>query len=460
MLGSYKWILFTIVGGIFSVVNAIETPAKQLIKSDNTDNKQSYTNDKLGVTIENLNPISSRQSRNLVPPYQEFTNTDVIQIIDKRTKNSKNLPSTFGQFRLQEFNFPKSTPAPFTKIRRSDEDEIGTLPASRMPVDLYMDDDKFYDYDYGEDEENDNYTLVASSGTVTSQATALSDGSYRKFEYKVIPINLVVTNKRESKELSTVPKTEVAEVPTTSTEAQHEETSSDNVKFPDDSASQEEEVTPGRRSGIHFPTDERREQKNLPFNPFVPSSYSEDNPNFGEAITNLQRPYNEDEEVNKEPANENERSAIRYYRDPFPPFAEAESINRPSRVEFPSSFRSNPFREEVTKFGDINGPITASNRPIQDYTDIKPSVGRSPFEPTGPGYFNNHQTDSFRPPRHYFPAKAYTEYGDFSPQAASSKYYQPNSWNNQRQPRVIFPPNQDTAGTGSVYANNENVVFR
>lgn len=480
MIGSFKWILLTIVGGILSV-HTIETPSKQQIKSDSIDNsnKQSYTNDNLGLTIEHLNPLSSRQSRNLVPPYQEFSTADVIQYVDKRSKNSKNLPIQFGQFRYQDVvNVVTSSPAPFTKTRRSDEDEVGTVPASRMPVDFYLDGSKLYDYDYGggqdEDEEeidDGNYTLIASSNVATTVPPSLTNNG---FQYKIIPINLIVTNKRDRNKQDLSSTTEASQKIESSEEEsgevkdsehsgseviekRHAESRRNNIKFPDSA----EDVTPGRRSGVHFPTDDRRHGKNLPFNPFVPPSYSEDSAVFGEGINNLQRPYNEDEDS----VNDNDRSSFRYYRDPFQSsvYSESESINRPTRIEFPTSFRLNPFKEEVTKFGDINGPITAIQRPIQDFSE---SRNRSPFEST-PTSFYTQQTDSFRPSRHYFPPKAYTEYGDYSLTQSNSKYYQPpssgsSSWKNPRQPRVIFPPSElpSASGTSSIYVNNENVVFR
>ena len=435
MLSSNKWIILTVVAGIL-LANAIDSPIKHLLHTDGTD-KQAFSNDKLGITIENLNnkPLSSRQSRNLYPPYQEFGNIDVIQIIDRKSRNNKNLPSTFGSFRFAEGSIPiTSSPQPFTKTRRSDED-IGTISTSRFSNDP-SDSLKPLDYDYAEDEEalNDNYTLIASSGTIPSE-----DFGSRKYEYKVIPLSLTVANKKQ---------------------IDHQEAAlSDIVKFPDethDKDGKNEERLSARRSGIQF--IETRQQTRLPFNPFVPQSYSEENSNFGDAITSLQRPFNNEEEVSISRGlleNDNDRNnyGSRYFRDAYKVNAD-EITSRPTRIEFPSGFRINPIRDEVTKFGDINGPVTAALRTVNDFSEKQHIYSNNPFEQ---GYYGSTSSENYRPARHYFPPKIYSEYSEFK---TNSKYYHPQSTWKSRQPRVVFPQNEFPSATGSIYTNNDNVVFR
>lgn len=446
MLGPNKWILFTIVGGIvLSIhIDAIDSPTKAL-----TDREvQSFTNRKLGLTIENLHNVptsSRRQLRNLVPPYQEFSSLDGIQFIDSRSRNSKNLPGTFGSFRFDTSgagaSVRASSPSPFR--RRSDEydDSIGTYPAAQIAFDTN------YDFDYA-NEDNASVALIQSS-----------DNGYKKFQNKIIPITFSQASPEDASELegqqqhqqqqkrednnsgsveseSNESDTEVKESDERSSKQLDGKNSSDQDRFPEQpstttvGAPQAEALT-ARRSGIQFAENES-EIKPQNYNPFIPQSYSEESLNFGDAIPQFQRPFNNEDVVVE---NEHDRAAVsnRYYR----PYIQ-------------------PFRDEVTKFGDVNGPITAFNRPIREYNDQQISFPRTQFESTG--YY---EPDSARPPRHFFPPKVYTEYAaDYTPQI-NSKYYQPTySWKT-RQPRVVFPPADFTQGTaGTTYVGNENVVFR
>lgn len=412
MLGPNRWIVFTIVGGILLSIHidASDSPHKAL-----TDHEvQSFTNTNLGITIENLKlvPVSSRrQLRNLVPPYQEFSSVDGIQFIDGRSRNSKKLPGTFGSFR---FDVKSSSPSPFR--RRSDEydDSIGTLPAAQLAVD-----DTSYDFDYGSE---DNASLALTPST-------------DRFRHKIIPITFTqgapseVKTEGQQKALAEALKDSEER---SSKQLDDEKPNSEQVRFPEESLPQAEALT-ARRSGIHFAENES-EIKPQNYNPFVPQSYSEESLSFGEAIPQYQRPFNNEDLIE----NENDRSAVanRYYR----PYIQ-------------------PFRDEVTKFGDVNGPITSYNRPVREFTE-QFSFPRTQYESTG-------FTESPRPPRHFFPPKVYTEFStgasDYTPQI-NAKYYQPPatqqpsySWKT-RQPRVVFPPTDFTAGT--TYVGNENVVFR
>lgn len=432
MFGPNKWILFTIVGGIvLSIqIDAIDSPTKSLTDPE----RQSFTNKKLGITIENLQNVptsSRRQLRNLVPPYQEFSNVDGIQYIDSRSRNSKNLPGTFGSFRFDGASVRASSPSPFR--RRSDEydDSIGTYPAAQIA------DDTNYDFDYNT-EDNGSLALIQTS-----------DNGYNRFQNKMIPItfsqvSLMKDVKPESQQQQKASveselnesDAETKESDERSSKQLDEKNASEKVRFPEQSnidGAQAEALT-ARRSGIQFAENES-EIKPQNYNPFIPQSYSEESLNFGDAIPQFQRPFNNEDFVE----NENERSAggNRYYR----PFIQ-------------------PFRDEVTKFGDVNGPITAFNRPVRDYNEQLVSFPRTQYEPTG--YYE--QPENTRPSRqHFFPPKVFNEYAaDYAPTPQiNSKYYQPTySWKT-RQPRVVFPPTDFTQGTaGTTYVGNENIVFR
>lgn len=505
MLGGNKWKFLTLITFIcVTITTSIDVKqTKALINPD----VPSFTNDKLGITIESLSSVNQqhqqqqqlssrrRQLRNLVPPYQEFTNIDEIQFIDSKSRNSRNLPGTFGSFRYDGNNLSlrTSSPSPFRRSDEYDDDTIGTYPASQIAYDLNYD----FDYDVG-----DNVTLSAATTTTTTTILPpLAVNDNNRFHHKIIPIsfqpqehislkestdnendleghhnhNATVTSTVKFEENSSDDDDEdgeVADDDEDSDESKSDERkskkldeSSDKVRFPDDSKeSPHAEALTARRSGIYFSENEplsrnphQRPQPQL-FNPFVPQSYSEESLNFGDAISNLQRPYHSDEiergSTSSGVENEHDRSANgnRYYL-PF--------------------IAPTPFRDEhVTKFGDVNGPVTAFNRQVRDYTDQVVFFPRNQYESTAPGSSGFYvEPENQRPSRgHFFPPKVYTEYPDYPlPQQQqqsgqiNSKYYQQpatpqNAQWKTRQPRVIFPP--PDFGPGTTYVGNDNVVFR
>lgn len=470
MLVATKWIALTIIVGV-SLVNATDAPTKSTTSLINPE-IPSFTNDKLGITVENLSSThhqqsSRRQLRNLIPPYQEFSSLDSVQFIDSKSRNSKNLPSTFGSFRKplasSSPHIRTSSPSPF-QLRRSDEydDSIGTYPASQIAFDLN------YDFDYANE---DNATIALRSVTSTTTDTAERE-QYKKFQNKIIPISFepqdynndevqVQQEQRQSKQDEDVEENNsdsVSDEKPLENERDSKQLSDNDgdnadkkIRFPEQNSSDSEnqpmpraEALTARRSGIRFSENESNVKQHN-FNPFIPQSYSEESLNFGDAISNLQRPYHSDDGEQ----NENERVGNRYYRPFVAPFRD----------------------EEVTKFGDANGgPVTGFNRPIRDYSgsasDSMVFFPRTQYESTASGaYF---EPESSRPPRHFFPPKVFTEYPDYAPssgQQQTAKFYQQPatySWRS-RQPRVVFPASTSTTtdfGPGTTYVGNDNVVFR
>lgn len=450
-----KWIALTIIVGV-SLVNATDAPTKLLIDPE----IPSFTNDKLGITIENLSTThhqqsSRRQLRNLIPPYQEFSSLDSVQFIDSKSRNSKNLPSTFGSFREPSTLLIRtSSPSPFR--RRSDEydDSIGTYPASQIAFDLNE------DFDYANE---DNATIALRAAADVEQE------QYKKFQNKIIPISFApqvyanddVQQRQPKQDDDNNSDSAASDEKSLEIErggkllADNDGDSADKkIRFPEQNASDSEnqpmpraEALTARRSGIQFSENESQVRQHN-FNPFVPLSYSEESLNFGDTISNLQRPYHSDDGE----LNENERVGNRYYRPFVVPFRD----------------------EEVTKFGDANGgPVTGFNRPIRDFSsgssDSVVFFPRTQYESTGSAaYF---EPESSRPPRHFVPSKVYTEYPDYVQQSSASgqqqqtaKYYQAPatySWKS-RQPRVVFPAAATTTdfGPGTTYVGNDNVVFR
>lgn len=511
MLGRIRWkflTIFTIVGitlpaAVLCLEPTQPSPSKALINPEN----QSFTNDKLGITIENLSNVNQqlqhassrrRQLRNLVPPYQEFSTFDEIQFIDSKSRNSKNLPGTFGSFRYDDANsanIRSSSPSPFR--RRSDEyddDSIGTYPASQIAYDLN------YDFDYFGGAGNDSDTINSPTTTI-APSLAVHDDNIR-FHHKIIPISFqqqivaltdeldngnlgeedegrrngtAIKNAQDNDDKNNGDDERKSKKLSDDDDSEDNEDSNKKIRFPDDDQKvslPKAEALTARRSGIQFAENEselrrnhqHQQQQSPPqpqiYNPFIPQSYSEESLNFGEAISNLQRPfYTEDNERGGTGIveNENERSGNgnRYYR---------QFIAAPS------------YRDDVTKFGDVNGPVTAYNqRQLRDFTEQQVLFfPRAQYESTATGVGGNSGSAGFyvepenaRPSRaHFFPPKVYTEYPDYAAQSStsqiSSKYYQQPStqsysWKT-RQPRVVFPA-PDSFGPGTTYVN-DNVVFR
>ncbi|XP_011194297.2 uncharacterized protein LOC105219694 isoform X2 [Zeugodacus cucurbitae] len=213
-------------------------------------------------------------------------------------------------------------------------------------------------------------------------------------------------------------------------------TSTDKADFDDDDTA--------RRNGFKFPSYSLK-----PASPFYPQGYREDNPIFGET-TGFEAPYSEDALAQD----------TRHTRQLIYENGEATPISHP--FEFPGLVsNSKPhtlnsaiaagklFREEVTKFGDVNGPITAV-----------------PQRPQRGLFFGDTE---FRtgPPRPFAPQKAFNEYigpnGPVDYQSSRKSRFFP--FKSSRSPRVVFPVNDNIgttgpSGTGNGVYFNDNVAFR
>lgn len=456
MLGPTKWRLLTIVAGIL-LAHAIDSPVKTTIHQKQNGQIQSFTNQNLGLTIEKLEPwTTSRSSRNLLMPHEQFSNIDNIRYIDMRSQNSKNLQNTFGSFRYNA-NAPATAATTPYQNRRSDE------------VDESEDQRNSRGLTAAEEFHSDRINIQNGSFVPSSNATLNSLGANR-YHYKVIPINYYTTSDESAEK----------EAFTGQTESQKETEDDGETDDNNDKMDAGTDVEPARRSGIQFPPTPLQYSNN-----FVPQSYSEESLNFGEAVGALQRPYNDDTapeydgrytrgiSFESEDQADYGRSAYagRYFRD-FPvrqPFAEnlemRPSENRPTRIEFPGNKPNVPIRDDVTKFGDVNGPVTAVQRlnEFQDKQNYRPYENVGGAGITGGVNGGGYYSDNFSPPRSYFPAKVFTEYNDYAAvlpaqPPLSSKYYK-SPFYKSRSPRVVFPPNDTPTGPSSLYSN-ENVVFR
>ncbi|XP_058448132.1 uncharacterized protein LOC131428303 isoform X2 [Malaya genurostris] len=456
MLGPTKWRLLTIVAGIL-LAHAIESPNST--KSNKLKGQvQTFTNPDLGLRIEHIEPWGSRKitSRNLLVPHDTFSNLDNIRYIDSRSANSRLLRNTFGAFRfagpIQPPPYQEPLQQPITVQQRrakSFQNRRSDDAAQQSGVRLTA------------------TTLsnpVRNSQPLTYQDESPANGLQnvtrtRQHRYKFIPIGYFYQDSKTTPNLTPIrnplpPKQTQDDEPDESSFAAVDYRTEGNDTESDSNA------MGARRSGIQFPPGPYQVAST-----FTPQAYNEESFAFNDNLGLYQRPINTaDDNEDTEPYDtrqprtptavptpeletaETSRNtyANRYFRDlqrPQPTSSldlrPAESFIRPSRlVEFPGVVNvKQPFRDDVTKFGDANGPITAVQRPYIDYGDGKRLRASDP----------NYYVDSpYQTNRHYFPSKVYTE----------PKIYQP--WKS-RSPRVVFPQGDLSGPSGF---GVDNVVFR
>eukprot|EP00099_Drosophila_melanogaster_P001119 NP_001036533.1 uncharacterized protein Dmel_CG8170, isoform B [Drosophila melanogaster] len=185
-----------------------------------------------------------------------------------------------------------------------------------------------------------------------------------------------------------------------------------------------------RRVGFQFPSYSLK-----PASPFHPQAYREDNPIFGDTSAGgyEPQPYSEDASP-VPPPTQYEQHETRHTRQLY-----FDSDTASSSFEFPGLVsNSKPhglklYRDDVTKFGDINGPITAlpQQRPQRGFY-----FGDTEFR-TGPP----------APVRQFGPQKNFQEYvGPSEYQGTRKSRYYP--YKSSRSPRVVFPTNDNVGTTG------------
>lgn len=486
MLGPNKWRLLTIVAGIL-LAHAIDSPNRSARRLNQPSSQQkrstfaslsssnvpaSPASTHLGLTIEKVAPtwtsFKSRNSfserrlaRNLYTPYKRFSNIDDVRFVERRQttgyrNNILDQQTTFGAFRYGSPSMSLNTAK-----RRSDVD----VPSSAL--------------------EYENITLsnplIDDIVVTTSKPTTLQ--VIKRHKYRFIPLSssnqIIKLNKNLDfdTEATTLPDLEIRsrtdlnyyadeekqiDQDSTKPDEQQAESSealpqalalqstykthvSNKVAFPSPtyaaptrSVEQVEDIQ-GRRSGLTFA------QQIPKFDPpFVPQSYQEDDPSH----PNFQVPYNE-ELSPAEPTEIRTARGVHYENYPH---------RSSSVVQFPgpsANHNAKTFRDDVTKFGDVNGPITSLQQ--RQFSDFFDGIRT---------YDNVFYSDDYRRPRQYYPSTQkspfYGEYnGEYSGQPLRSRLIVP--YKSSRTPRVIFPSSDNLSGglyNGENYSNNDNVVFR
>lgn len=420
MLGPNKWRLLTIVAGIL-LAHAIDSPSRS------PRNLQSQSTPRLGVTIQRIlpwnggaesQPAEYRTARNLYTPHKRFSNVDNVQFVERhQSGNDWNWKTTFGAFRY----------VPLDMRRRSDDDQLTAQVAVS---------------EVGNSTAHPPALPEAAALVATTEkaptSNRLQPTANRAPRYRFIPLrpSANVADDLVSKD------TEVDR----SVDIDRYRPSTGKVTFPDSTISPASTAVlaktansadiKGRRSGIQF-NSKSPNYGSL----FMPQSYQEDNPSH----PNFQSPYSEELSTVTGDSGAEARQTRGATYDP------------PHRtpIAFPGSTSSSgsvsglkPFRDDVTKFGDVNGPVTVHRQ----FNDFLSTQGLRTYE-------NIYYQDDYRHPRHYFPPKAFVEYSDYPGPPRQSRLIVP--WKSSRTPRVVFPQNEGFAsGTGVSSYNSNDVVFR
>lgn len=364
MLGPNKWRFLTIVAGLL-LANAIDSPTRlrQYPNLSTAPTSLRY----VGSNTQYRPPWPTknvRMSRNLFPPYQQFSNSDEVKFVESQHRRDGSQYNQFGSFRLSR------------KVQRRSDD------------------------------------FLQGSYKNTTAST--------KPSYVYIPIGNFQTT------MNIPVKRNISLNSIRPPPIQIEEISGEDV-LQDRNGNDEEDLS-GRRIGFKFPNYNH----NMPFHP---QGYREDSPVFGEG-PQFERPYSEDLFDDQQPRFSKQLTSF-------------DEGNQNHQIEFPGTSSNNKpvlpttlgkiFRDDVTKFGDINGPVTA-------------------FPRQNRGIFFGQETNEFsRSPRPFFPQPTQSEF--VSPGSRKSRFF---PFKSSRTPRVVFPTNDNIGtglgGNGAFY--NDAITFR
>ncbi|XP_061397454.1 uncharacterized protein LOC133333126 isoform X2 [Musca vetustissima] len=365
-------------------------------------------------------------ARNLYAPYQSFSKADVANFPNVVIRPDGSAAQTFSAYRKGRSGNPNLRQA----NRRSDnaEVEIINAPAVELPSSPLITIPK-------------NVVPAALSNNFTRQG--------RKRNYLYIPLQpdpsqnyLLQLKPKGNASLSDLgPPTsdvlpavpEIADEVTPSTD-RTERSDSFPVSTPTSTDRYDRgEETSSRRVGFQFPSYSLN-----PSSPFQPQGYREDNPVFGETSGFEEVPL-QDKRLTRQLVFEPDVSPTSYSYD----FSGIGASTIPHTLNSAVA-AGKQYREEVTKFGDINGPITAL-----------------PQRPQRGLFFGDTEFRTGSLVRPFSPQKTFNEYIDPS-SSRKSRYY---PFKSSRSPRVVFPTNDNVGTTGpsstgtGVYFN-DNVVFR
>lgn len=495
MLAIAKWsLLATIVNSLLLCILAIERPpalanvgsvalqsapahqqAKQTTRNvrestaytaaHTTQLKQtSWLNTASAVTVAPA-ADSQRTARNLYAPFNTFSKVDEAPFTDWRRRADGTVVQTFGAYRSGRA-LAAVAPQPHAQIhaaaqRRSDViTTVEVIPAPGIELSSSTNNAAAGNVPITIPKQVVPEANAAAAAQVAAQVIVNATRSSRQRNYVYIPLQQQATSttllpKRNNSSFGYLgppahavaaavqefgeellnahtDRSDLAIAPAPGAPI----TSTDKADFEDED--------PARRNGFKFPSYSLK-----PASPFYPQGYREDNPIFTET-TGFEAPYSEDalaQDTRHTRQLIYENSDITPISHPFE-FPGLVSNNKPHTLSAAIA-AGKLFREEVTKFGDVNGPITAI-----------------PQRPQRGLFFGDTE---FRtgPPRPFVPQKAFNEYvgsnGPVDYQSSRKSRFFP--FKSSRSPRVVFPVNDNIgttgpSGTGNGVYFSDSVAFR
>ncbi|KAH8407465.1 hypothetical protein KR222_001694, partial [Zaprionus bogoriensis] len=371
-------------------------------------------------------------ARNLYAPYQRFSPQDDVSFKDVRQRTDGTIVQSFGSYRTaRQSAIPASVqrrsdveiiPAPSVELPQS---ELITIPKQLVPTlpENVTRQGRKRNYMYiplqSEAESGTAATLLQLRPTLNATLSALGP-----------PADGVAAVAQEfGAQLAAAHVEQQQPERTERSDLVAAASSTDKLEYA------EPEQT-SRRVGFQFPSYSLK-----PASPFYPQAYREDSPIFeeGSSAGFEPQPYSEDAAPPGPPTPTQFEHESRHTRQLY-----FDSDVSPSSFEFPGLVaNSKPhtlnaavaagklYRDDVTKFGDINGPITALPQRLQRGIYF----GDTEFR-TGPS-----------PMRQFGPQKAFTEYvgpGDYQ-SSRKSRYF---PYKSSRSPRVVFPSSDNVGTTG------------
>ncbi|XP_034653127.1 uncharacterized protein LOC117891669 isoform X2 [Drosophila subobscura] len=371
-------------------------------------------------------------ARNLFAPYQRFSQQDDISFKDVRQRSDGTIVQSFGSYRTAR---QSGGPAAAAAQRRSDAAvEIIPAPSVELPQGELITIPKQLVPTMPENvtrqgrQRNYMYIPLQTEADPDSAGALLQLRPSRNATLSSLgpPADGVAAVAHQfGAELATQgsPEQQPLELDPERTERSDLVASASST----DTLEYAEPENTSRRVGFQFPSYSLK-----PASPFHPQSYREDNPIFGETSAAGFEPQPYSEDASPTPT-QYEAHETRHTRQLY-----FDSDVSPSSFEFPGlASNSKPhglklYRDDVTKFGDVNGPITAlPQRPQRGFY-----FGDTEFR-TGPP----------APIRQFGPQKNFQEYvGPSDYQGSRKSRYYP--YKSSRSPRVVFPSNDNVGTTG------------
>ncbi|KAH8401778.1 hypothetical protein KR009_007851 [Drosophila setifemur] len=385
-----------------------------------------------GVT-SGITPLTTpATARNLYAPYQSFRQQDDITFKDVRQRRDGTVVQSFGSYRTarqspsgaqrRSDSAVEIVPAPSVELPQG---ELITVPKQLVPTmrENVTRQGRQRNYMYIPLQESASGSAGALLQLRPSRNATLSslgppaDGVAAVAHEFASDLAVQISPEHQPLELELGPdRTERSDLLASAS-------STDKLEYA-------EPENTSRRVGFQFPSYSLK-----PASPFHPQAYREDNPIFADTSGGgfEPQPYSEDSPPAPPPTQYEQHESRHTRQLYFEPDTASSSFEFPGLVSNSKPHGLKIYRDDVTKFGDINGPITAlpQQRPQRGFY-----FGDTEFR-TGPP----------APIRQFGPQKNFQEYvGPSEYQGSRKSRYYP--YKSSRSPRVVFPANDNIGTTG------------